>query len=157
MAKHRVGEGLEIMEKQKMTGNVKLSWWPGLIGGSLIAVWTLLADDVPQPGLQITLINSNQVEISITNGVGFANYELYRTPVLGEPSLPFLVRVVGTQGQTKFTNELNADPTGWFRVAVGLDWDLDGIPNWQDPQPTNPAVSNLVVTIDTPANNAILY
>ena len=43
---------------------------------------------------------------------------------------------------------------GFFQAAEGDDWDGDGVDNWADAQPSNPAVSNLVVTIEFPADGS---
>jgi hypothetical protein len=54
-------------------------------------------------------------------------------------------------GQVTFSiNPTNS--FGFYRAAEGNDWDGDGIPNFMDAQPLNPAVSNLTVTIDMPTN-----
>lgn len=37
------------------------------------------------------------------------------------------------------------------------DFDNDNFPNYKDAQPLNPAVGNLLITIDAPTNNAVLH
>ena len=128
----------------------------GFIGGillSLAGVWTVLAQGVPDPALQIMLSGTNLL-LKVTNGVSTANYEIYRTPVLGDPAYPWILHLIGALGQTNFTASMGIDTVGFFKANSGLDWDSDGSPNWADAQPSNPAVGTLSITIDSPANGS---
>ena len=62
--------------------------------------------------------------------------------------------LIGNQGQTSFVASFGIETRGYFRAAVGSDWDGDGIPNYQDAQPNNPATGILTITIDSPANGS---
>src|SRR6266545_7254357 len=102
------------------------------------------------PGLTMAQTSSNQVRIIITNGSSQVNYEIYRTPVLGDPAYPFLLSTNGTLGQTNFTINMGIDVFGCFRASIGSDWDGDGIKNWQDGNPSDANVGVLSITIDSP-------
>lgn len=116
----------------------------------------VVADEVPAPVITLTVTNTNQVFISITNGVGSVNYELYRKPALANPSYPWALSVIGTQGQTNFTVNMGLDAAGFFQAAVGSDWDGDGIPNFIDADPSNAGVGALALTIDAPVNGSVI-
>jgi len=102
--------------------------------------------------LQISSLGSNQVLITISNGGPGLGFDIQRRLTF-EPGYDWIT-IPGTNSQTNFVVDKGIDMTGFFRAVSCGDCDGDGIPNWADPQPTNPAVSNLVVTIDTPANGA---
>jgi hypothetical protein len=87
--------------------------------------------------------------------VSYANYELYRAPVLNDPNFPFTLYAIGTLGQTNFTIIMGMDPSGFLKAGVGSDWDGDGIPNYMDGNPSDPLVGALSITIDSPANGTI--
>lgn len=116
------------------------------------------AAQVPVPGLTISQTSSNTFQIQITNAVGYANYEIYRRMVLGDPNYPWTAPITGAQGQATF-NVTNVNLVKWqefFEAAVGSDWDGDGILNWQDSQPGSTNGGLLSITIDAPANNGIV-
>lgn len=126
------------------------------VGVAIIGiVFNVVAQTVPQPVLTMTPLGSNQFQIVITNGVTFANYEIYHTPVLGDPSFPWTLQIDGTLGQTNFTVSEGMMMTGFFKAAVGIDWDGDGIPNYMDGNPSDANVGALSITIDSPANGTV--
>ena len=106
------------------------------------------------PGLTIARLGTNQVQIVITNGAVGVNYEVYRTPVLDDQNYPFNLYIIGNPGQTSFVANFGIETRGYFRIAVGNDWDGDGIPNYLDAQPSNTNVGALFITIDSPANGS---
>ena len=114
---------------------------------------TLSLPVVPQPGIFIATSSTNQVSIMITNGVSFANYELYRRTML-DPVHPWTLHIVGGQGQTNFFADTGVS-LSFFEIGVGSDWDQDGIPNSMDGDPTNPNVGVLGITIDNPTQNGL--
>ncbi len=144
-----------------MKARVKLlPWKPLLI--LLTAVILLLrgfAQSVPQPGIVIAPLSTNRMQITITNGVGWANYELYRRTTLDylpgtlAPIHPWLLHQVGTQGQQGFVATNGIAQLSFFQVAVGLDSDGDGVLNSQDAQPFSTNAGLLSITIDFPLNN----
>ena len=138
-----------------------LAWlWLGL--SLLVCCVAFLVErataQVPVPGLTISQTSSNTFQIQITNAVGYANYEIYRRLVLGDPNYPWTAPITGAQGQATF-NVTNVNLVKWqefFEAAVGSDWDGDGILNWQDSQPGSTNGGLLSITIDAPANNGIV-
>lgn len=123
----------------------------GLLSATL---WTAWAQSVPQPVLKITQTASNEFQIFITNGVPTASYELYTVPVLDDAAFPWQLLQIGNVGQSNFVVQTTAETMRFFQIAVGLDWDGDGIPNSQDGDPNNSAVGRLNLFIDGPANGA---
>lgn len=123
---------------------------------SCLTTVVVVAQSVPDPGLTITVFNTNQLQLKITNGVGTANYEIYRTPILDDPTYPWTLHLIGTLGQTNFTADMGIETIGFFKATAGLDWDGDGIPNWLDAQPGNTNVGALTITIDSPVDGANL-
>jgi hypothetical protein len=131
--------------------------WVGFVGvGAIACISAMIAfsQSVPQPGITIALTNTNQLNITVTNGVSFANYELYRRTLL-DSLYPWTLHMIGGLGQTNFSTNTGIQTIGFFSVTVGLDWDQDGRPNATDPQPSNAGVSNLVITIDSPTSGTV--
>jgi len=122
-----------------------------LLAAIIPLAWAI-AQSVPQPGIVIQPLSTNRMQITITNSVGWANYELYRRTAL-EPVYPWLLHQIGTQGQGGFTATNGIEQLSFYQVAVGLDWDGDGIPNSQDAQPGSTNAGLLSITIDFPLNN----
>lgn len=114
-------------------------------------VW-VFAQSVPQPGITIQSLSTNRMQITITNSVSWANYELYKRTALAPP-YPWLLHQIGTQGQPGFIATNGIETLSFFQVAVGLDWDGDGTPNSQDAQPSSTNAGLLSITIDFPLNN----
>ncbi len=115
---------------------------------------TLQLPEIPQPGITIAVINTNQVLITITNGASFANYELYRRTLIDAGHLWKQEGTSGAQGQTNFIADMRVD-LSFFQVGVGTNWDGDGAPNFDDGDPLDPAVGILTVTIDSPTQGGI--
>ena len=114
---------------------------------------TLQLPDVPQPVIAVGTTGTNQVMITITNGVSFANYELYRRTLL-DAAHPWVLNTVGAQGQTNFIADMGVT-LSFFKIGVGTDWDQDGIPNSTDGDPINASVGILGITIDNPTQNGL--
>jgi hypothetical protein len=115
-----------------------------------------LGQSVPRPFLTIIATNGTQFQISITNAVASTNYEIYRKPVLLNTNFPWTLYSVGSVGQSNFVVDMEAESLGFFRAGIGSDWDLDGIPNSQDANPTDSSIGILSITIDSPTNGASL-
>jgi hypothetical protein len=127
-----------------------------IAAGGLMFVVMRASAQVPQPGLTVALSSTNQLQIVITNGSSLVNYEIYRTPVLGDDlTYPFLLHIIGNQGQTSFVASFGIETRGWFRAAVGSDWDGDGILNYLDAQPSSTNVGILSITIDSPLHGTV--
>lgn len=112
------------------------------------------AQSVPTPEIAVAITNSTQVAVTITNGVSFANYELYHRTLL-DPAYPWTLMSVGSLGQSNFIADMGVENLGFYQVAVGSDWDGDGIPNSQDGDPSNPSVGRLTITIDSPLTGTV--
>ncbi len=130
-------------------------------GGLVAGLFTFLgivavSQAVPPPVLTITPTNGTQFQISITNAVATTNYEIYRTPILFNTNFPWTLHIVGDVGQSNFSVDMQAESFGFFRAGIGSDWDLDGVPNSQDANPTDPTIGILSITIDSPTNGASL-
>lgn len=109
---------------------------------------------VPVPGLTVGISGTNLLLV-ITNGSSTVNYEIERTPILGDDeNYPFTLHLIGTLGQTSFVANFGIETRGYFRAAVGSDFDSDGVPNAIDGQPNNASVGELTITIDSPTNGA---
>jgi len=134
----------------------------GLFGGlSLLApitAWVVLAQTVPRPILLIQNYTNDQFHIIISNGVSYANYEIYwyDTIDLLQSNTPSFY-AVGDFGQTDFLFTNSASTMGFFKASSNTNWDGDAFPNWID---ANPAVSNigiLTIKIEGPTNWATIY
>jgi hypothetical protein len=135
----------------------KLAHWRGLGLGMGLGIATLCLTataQVPQPVLRISTVGTNQVLVNISNAVSTANYEIYRTPALADPFLPWTLHSIGTLGQSNFTLNMGGEPLGFFQAGVGSDWDGDGIPNFADGNPSNPGIGILTISITSPVNGS---
>ena len=124
-------------------------------GQTVAAARTVKADGlvggVPQPVLTITPAESNQVVVSIINGVTNITYDVDTTPVLGNFAASLEISsVIGTNSQTNFTFNLGPYFTGFYRAVVDTN-NLYKLAN-----PTNPAAGYLTVFIDSPTNGTVL-
>jgi len=124
----------------------------GALGLIVKRAW---ADDPPQPVLRMTQVDSNRFQITITNAVSYANYEIYRRPKLADPNFSWTAPITGALGQANFTviNTNFVNLYEFFRAGVGSDWDLDGVLNWRDAQPSSTNAGLLNITIEFPAGN----
>ena len=147
----------------KMAGRNRIAglWNRAAVVGISIAtagalIYSALAD-IPQPVMTIAPTGTNQFLIVITNGVTNANYEIYRTPVLGDAvNYPFTLHIIGTVGQTNFTINMGDEPSGFILSAIGSDFDGDGIENYRDGNPNDPNIGVLSLTIESPLNGTTL-
>jgi hypothetical protein len=125
----------------------------GIFGTGLVVIATALtALSQTAPILTITSLGTNQFSITITNGVGTANYDLLWTPVLANPAYPWTWAAVGTPGQTNFMLNMGVYQTAFFRAEL----DTNSIPLWEAADPNNPGAGILSVFIDSPANGSTL-
>ena len=134
---------------------IKSHWtvFTRIVGGGLLVIATALtvwAQTAPM--LTVTPTGTNQLLITITNGLSTVNYELWTTPVLSNPTYPWTTAAIGTIGQTNFTVNAGPYPAGFYRVV----WDTNAIPLWEAANPTNPSLGILTVTIDSPTNGMVL-
>src|SRR4051812_7377874 len=107
---------------------------------------------VPTPIITVGIVNTTNVQVIVTNGVSWANYELYHRIALDDPAYPWTLRMVGSQGQTNFTTNMGVATLSFFQIGVGTNWDGDASPNWQDGNPVDASVGALTITIDSPVD-----
>lgn len=127
----------------------------GIISGGLLIVATALtAWAQTTPGLTIAPAGTNQLLLTITNAVtDVGSYEVWTTPVLGdEIDYPWIMAAAGTNGVTNFTVNIGPYDSGFFRAVL----DTNSIPLWELADPNNPSSGIFTVTIDSPANGALL-
>jgi hypothetical protein len=55
------------------------------------------------PALKISVTPTNQVSLTVINGIPTGLYHIYFTPFLGDPDYPWTLLANGTTGQTNFT------------------------------------------------------
>ena len=134
---------------QKLTINLSRAF---IVAGFLLCGWVGLTQSTP-PVLTVAPTGTNQLSITITNGVSTDSYELWTTPVLGDTvDYPWTTAAVGTNGVTNFTVNIGPYPAGFYRVVV----DTNAIPLWEAADPNNPSAGILNVWIDNPANGTTL-
>jgi hypothetical protein len=135
--------------------------WPLRMAGAAIVLgsvlWAFRSETVEPPEIQISKISSNTFQITILNGDSQANYEVYRRTFL-HSDYPWgsAGMITGAQGQTTFLVPENLQPMSFFQVTVGTDWDLDGVPNWKDSQPSSTNAGALSITIDFPSTGTVI-
>jgi len=120
----------------------------------LMALRPELAKTSPVPGLTIALTSSNIVTLTITNGVTNEYYEVYSKIQLQEQDWIFFAN--GTMGQTSFLSSNFPAQSRFFRARATNDWDGDGVLNWADADPNSTNIGYLTITIESPANGALL-
>ena len=126
-----------------------------VIAFAIIAHRNLIAQGVPQPGLKSSLVSTN-FQVSITNAVSTAIYELYWIPELNSTTYKWKWLMVGTQGQSNFVMDISSTSYGFILGKVGTDSDNDGVVDWQDSRPNDSSAGLLTVTIESPANNSTI-
>ncbi len=127
----------------------------GAVLAILIITFIARAQSVPQPGITIALTNTNQLVITVTNGVGYGYYSLYNQHVLGSGSWT----LISTNDVLDNTNFLvNTVPffEGFYLVKASTNWNDDGIPNWDLADPNNPGLGALTISIVSPSQGQIL-
>ena len=107
------------------------------------------------PGLSITLMASNTIQLTVTNGSPVGAYDLYWKEFLDAvPGWDWDWLATGTTGQTNFVVDISETETGFFVAVSGDDFDGDGVPNEKDARPFDPTIGILTVTIESPANGS---
>lgn len=125
----------------------------GIFGSGLIVVaaaLTVLSQTAPL--LTITPLGTNQFSVSFTNYPA-STWDLQWTPVLANTNYPWTWATMGTNGQSNYLVNMNGiSDAGFFRTIL----DTNSIPLWEAADPNNPSLGILTVTIDSPANGAVL-
>ena len=130
--------------------NTRLSLAAALAVATVIVAVKTFAQ-IPPPALSITSLGTNTFSINVANGLPATTYGIYWTPVLNSPDYSWTV-LVGTNGQTNFTLNMEQYSSGFFMAAVNTN----GIPPWELANPSDPSLGILSVTIDSPTNGAAL-
>jgi hypothetical protein len=141
----------------------KRNWNPWL-GLTSLFLGLLLAGVAARSGLGQTnlgltaSVSNNAFVITITNALTNARYDLFGVlEFRGTGGIPWTVIQTGAPGQQTFSVSMTPALSGFFVVATN-DIDGDGIPNWDDANPNNGAISNkLAITILSPTNGATIY
>lgn len=121
----------------------------------LFAMWAGVARSDDGPGLSIQILASNQLSLTVTNGASTNQYEIQRRDAFDELN-SWNYHVGGAVGQSNFTVNMGIQQVGFFRAIACVDCDGDGVENWRDADPNDPAVGLLTVTIDSPANGSTI-
>jgi hypothetical protein len=109
----------------------------------------------PEQGFRLLtpeITQGTNVLLTLFNGDPNIGYDIYYTPAL-ETNMTWSIISTGYIGQTTFTVPMQGWQ-GYYRGAVGGDWDGDGIPNWMDADPSSTNAGVLTLTIDSPANGS---
>jgi hypothetical protein len=127
----------------------------GAVLAILIVAFIVKAQTVPQPEITIALTNTNQISITVTNGVAYGYYSLYNQHVLGSGTWT-LISTNDVLGDTNFI--INTAPyfEGYYLVAANTNWDDNGIPNWDLADPNNPGLGKLTISIVSPSQGQVL-
>lgn len=102
------------------------------------------------PYLTLAPTGTNEFLITVFNNTEPANYELWYTPVLANPT--WTAVTAGTPGETNFVVSMGSYYTGFFRAYQ----DTNAIPLWEAANPTNQSLGVLSVCIDSPTNGSSL-
>jgi hypothetical protein len=132
-----------------------------LLGGLVVSgvaiigiVLNAAAQTVPPPVISIALTNTNQLAITVTNGVSYGNYSLYNQHVLGSPTWTLVTNA--DPGVTNFLVGMGPYYEGFYYVMGSTNWNNNGIPNWDYADPLNPGLGVLTVTIVSPSQGQII-
>jgi len=131
--------------------------WTKLAGTILaVLIITVIAKSqtVPPPVISLVLTNTNQLFITVTNGVSYGNYSLYNQHVLGGPTWTLVTNAV--PGVTNFVVGMGPYFQDFYQVMGSTNWNNNGIPNWDYADPNNPGLGVLTVTIVSPAQGQII-
>lgn len=91
------------------------------------------------PGLSIAVTGTNEVSLTVTNGVGSTQYQIYYAESLNNPD--WLLWTNGTIGQTNFTVDVSDFDIIFFKAVNNTNF--------------APPVINVV--IQSPANGSVIY
>ena len=131
-------------------------FWTKLAGTVLaVVVITLIAksQSMPPPVISIAVTNTNQLAITVTNGMSNVNYSLYNQHVLGDLTWVFITNPA--PGVTNFVVNMGPFFEGFYIVTASTNWNTNS-PNWDLADPNNPGLGVLTVTIVSPANGAVI-
>jgi hypothetical protein len=119
----------------ELTGIVNLAALGVLVAYTCVSGWSQSA-----PVLRIAVTGTNQVSITVTNGLTNGLYQLYFREFL-DTNYEWLLLTNGTTGQTNFTASTGDTEVGFFQVAYN----------------TNFVPPSIRVIILSPTNGAVIY
>lgn len=128
---------------------------------TLFAAWRVWSQSAA-PALSIATTGTNEVTVTVTNPVPNTVYEIWWTEFLDADAMTLTNGGwqpigFGTNGQTVFpVIGLEDFNSGFFRAINMLDLDNDGASNYQDARPFDSSIGILRVTIESPANGAVV-
>jgi hypothetical protein len=93
------------------------------------------------PGLSIALSSSNQVVLTVTNGLPTGIYHIYFAQDVNASGLDWSLATNGTTGQTNFTFSMEDFDQGFFKAV----------------NDTNFISPSLTVIIQGPANGSVVF
>lgn len=103
------------------------------------------------PQLTISLMPSNQVQLTITNAVAGTNYAIHRRLTFDDDD-SWQIYLIADPGQTNFIADMGVDTQGFFRAIPCVDCDGDSVVDWADANPNDINIGVLWVTIDSPVS-----
>ena len=121
----------------------------GCLGTALIG-WSTLGSDPALPWLTLEVAGTN-VHLALGKAQTNQAYTIQFSPVV--PAGPWYPVAVGGLGQSNFTVG-RVGGSGFYRAALGDDWDGDGVRNGRDANPSDAGVGLLRVTIEEPAGGS---
>jgi hypothetical protein len=110
----------------------------------------------PSQGFRLStpeVLQGTNILLTLLNCDTNIGYDVYYTPAI-ETNMTWSILATGHIGQTTFTVPM-LGWQGFYRGAVGGDWDGDGILNWMDADPRSTNTGALTITIDSPLNGAV--
>ena len=96
------------------------------------------------------ILQGTNMFLTLANCDTNIGYDIYYAPAI-ETNMTWSVLATGHIGQTTFTVPM-LGWQGFYRGAIGGDWDGDGIPNLMDADPRSTNVGALYITIESPIN-----
>jgi hypothetical protein len=125
---------------------IKQNWFNlALVASAGVVVLTLLMSDLvwgqTLPGLSIVVSPTNQISLTVTNGSGGGQYQIYFTEFLDSESVDWTLFTNGTVGQTNFYANMGDFEQGFFKAVNN----------------TNFIAPSINVIIQSPANGSLVY
>jgi len=125
-----------------------------LLAGALLllvpVVWSVIRVALAaDPQLTISLLSTNQVQLTITNAVAGTNYAIHRRLTF-DTNDQWRPHIIASPGQTSFVADMGIELQGFFRAIPCVDCDGDSVVDWVDANPYDSGVGALWITIDSP-------
>lgn len=122
--------------------------WTGFAGAVALAglaVFTMYACisawGQSAPGLSIAVTGTNTLSLTVTNGTGAGQYQIYYTEFLDSESIDWTLLTNGTTGQSNFFANMSDYEQLFFKAVNNTNF-------------TSPSIT---VIIQAPANGSVVY